>query len=382
MSMKQANRLFLCRCPYDPEGTEARFIAAMRENCIYQYEHCADYRRILDEAGFDPRSISSMEDLYRLPFLPTLYLKHHKMFSVSSNRLLIKATSSGTSGGVKSEIGFDAGSLLRGLGMVITVGRYHHLWSVRPVHYLIFGFQPARDNQTAISKTALGFTFFAPALSRTYALKHQKDGGYALDMDGMREAFIKYAKSRAPVRTIGFPAYTYFLLKEMKEAGIRLKLPRGSLVTLGGGWKQFYAQKVEKSEFYKLVWEVLGVPEENVVEFFGAVEHPILYTDCRSHHFHVPAYSRVVIRDPDTLAPVPHGQVGLVNLMTPMVKSVPLLSVMTDDIGILHDPASEGAPCPCGERAPWLEIIGRVGIRDIVTCAAGAEEILKGGNDT
>ncbi len=377
--MKEANRLFLCRHPYDLDGTATKFIAAMRENCMYQYEHCADYRRILREAGFDPRAICSMEDLYRLPFLPTLYLKHHRLFSVSPGKLLIKATSSGTSGGVRSEIGFDAGSLLRGLSMVITVGRYHKLWSARPVHYLIFGFEPARDNQTAISKTALGFTFFAPALSRTYALRHMKGGGYRLDMERMKEAFIRYAKSKAPVRTIGFPAYTYFLLKEMKEAGITLKLPKGSLVTLGGGWKQFYAQKVEKSEFYRLVWEVLGVPEENVVEFFGAVEHPILYTDCRSHHFHVPIYSRVVIRDPDTMAPVPCGQVGLINLMSPMVRSVPLLSIMTDDIGILHDPVAEGAPCPCGECAPWLEIIGRVGVRDIVTCAAGAETFLKGG---
>lgn len=371
----EMNRLFLTRKPYDLKASEARFVAAMRENAVYQYEHCADYKRILDEAGFDPNSIKTLDDLAKLPFLPTLYLKHHKMYSMPKAAILIRATSSGTSSGVKSEIGFDAGSLLRGLCMVITVGKYHKLWSLKPVHYLIFGFQPARDNQTAISKTALGFTFFAPALSRTYALKHQKGGGYTLDMEGMKQAFIKYAKSGAPVRTIGFPAYTYFLLKEMKEAGIKLKLPKGSLVTLGGGWKQFYAQKVEKQDFYDLVWEVLGVPHENVVEFFGAVEHPILYTDCRAHHFHVPVYSRVIIRDPETFEPVPDGEIGLVNLLTPMVRSVPLLSVMTDDLGILHS----GEKCPCGETSPWLEIIGRVGVKDIVTCAAGAQEILNGG---
>ena len=182
----EMNRLFLSRKPYDLKASESRFVAAMRENAMYQYKHCPDYKRILDEAHFDPSSIKSLDDLARLPFLPTLYLKHHKMYSMPNRKILIKATSSGTSSGVKSEIGFDAGSLLRGLCMVITVGKYHKLWSLKPVHYLIFGFQPARDNQTAISKTALGFTFFAPALSRTYALKHQKGGGYALDMEGMR----------------------------------------------------------------------------------------------------------------------------------------------------------------------------------------------------
>lgn len=368
--MKASKKLFRSKSPYDISGTEELFVKAMRENAEYQYEHCRDYKRILDEAGFCPDEIQSMGDLERLPFLPTLYFKHHKLFSVPERKLLIRATSSGTSG-IKSEIGFDFGSLMRGFHMVLKVGKYHRLWSLKPVNYIIFGYEPSRDNHTAISKTAFGFTFFAPALSRTYVLKKTKTG-YRTDMEGVKQKLIQCAKSGVPMRTIGFPAYTYFLLKEMKEEGIRLKMPKGSLVTLGGGWKQFYTQKVEKEEFYALVEEVLGIPENHVVEFFGAVEHPILYTDCRCHHFHIPVYSRVLIRDPDTFRPVPDGQPGLINLMTPMAKSIPILSIMTDDLGILH---TEG--CGCGENSPWLEIIGRVGIKDIITCAAGAEEHLK-----
>ena len=147
------------------------------------------------------------------------------------------------------------------------------------------------------------------------------------------------------------------------------------MLTMGGGWKQFEGQKVEKEELYRLAWSVLGIPEENCVEFFGAVEHPILYTTCRQHHFHVPVYSRVLIRDVDTLRPVPNGTVGLVNLLTPMAGSMPILSIMTDDLGVLHD----GGTCPCGCGAPWLELFGRVGVRDIVTCAAGAAEYLQKG---
>ena len=369
--MSKRGKLFGYRKPYDVSHTEALFVSAMRENAVFQYEHCEDYRRILDEAGFDPKGMTTMDDVIRLPFLPTLYFKHHTLFSISEKRLPIKATSSGTSG-TKSVIGFDFGSLMLGLKMVITIGKYHKLWSLRPVHYLIFGYQPSLQNQTAISKTAFGFTFFAPGLSRTYALKKTKDG-YAVDLEGMKQRLIRCAKGSIPIRTIGFPAYTYFVLREMKAAGIKLTMPKGSLITLGGGWKQFYADAVSKEDFYQLVYEVLGIDDQHIVEFFGAVEHPILYTDCRCHHFHVPVYSRVVIRDPDTMEPLPNGKLGLVNLMTPMVKSTPMLSVMPDDLGILHD-----EPCPCGETSPWLEIVGRVGIRDIVTCAAGAEELLHG----
>ena len=100
-----------------------------------------------------------------------------------------------------------------------------------------------------------------------------------------------------------------------------------------------------------------------------------MYTDCRCHHFHVPVYSRVMIRDVDTLKPVENGQIGLVNLLSPMVESVPILSIMTDDLGILHE-----EKCECGVETPWLEILGRVGIKDIVTCAAGAGEFLGQGD--
>ncbi len=368
--MSYRNKLFSYQNPYDIKGSEMLFIKAMQENCLFQYKNCPDYARILDEKGFHPKDLQSVEDLEKLPFIPTLYFKRHTMFSVPEKRLLIKATSSGTSGKM-SRMGFNVSSLYRGFRMVCRVIKYHGLFSLRPSHYLIFGYEPHPGNTLAFSKTAYGFTYFAPALSRSYALKY-RESGYQVDLEELKEKLIRYSKQKAPVRTIGFPAYTYFLLKQMKEEGIHVKLPKGSVLTLGGGWKQFYAQEVSKKEFYALVEEMLGVDESHIFEFFGAVEHPILYTDCRCHHFHVPVYSRVIIRDVDSLQPVEGGKPGLVNLLTPMVDSVPILSIMTDDLGILHH-----EPCGCGESSPWLEILGRVGIKDIITCAAGAEAVLK-----
>ncbi len=368
--MSYKNKLFKYKKPYDLDGTESLFLKAMRENCQYQYQHCPEYARILDEKGFHPEDLKEYKDLEKLPFIPTLYFKRHALFSMPQKRLLIKATSSGTSGS-KSKMGFHFFSLYRGLRMVLRVGKYHGLFSLRPSHYLVFGYEPHASNQIVFSKTAYGFTYFAPALSRSYALKYVGDG-YQVDLEGLKQKLLKYSKGKAPVRTIGFPAYTYFLLQQMKEEGIRVTLPKGSVLTLGGGWKQFYAQEVSKRDFYELVQEILGIDEKHIIEFFGAVEHPILYTDCRCHHFHVPVYSRVIIRDVDTLEPLPCGKVGLVNLLTPMVESVPILSVMTDDLGILHE-----EECGCGIKTPWLEILGRVGIKDIVTCAAGAEAIMK-----
>ena len=347
------------------------FFLAMKENCEFHYKNNADYRRILDEAGFDPSTLKSYEDLARIPFLPTLYFKHHDLLSLKRSRYLIKATSSGTSGKNVSLIGLTFTDILRGFKMIRHVFSYHHLWSIRPHRYIIFGYEPHKGNDKAIAKTAHGFTFLSPSLSKDYAIRW-KNGGYQVDLDNLEACLIKYSKGKTPIRTLGFPAYTFFLLRQMKEKGIYLKMPKGSIVSLGGGWKAFYKEKVDKQEFYDLVEEVLGIDDKHIFEFFGAVEHPILYTDCREHHFHIPNYGRVIIRDVETLEPLKPGEVGLINLLTPLSIGTPILSIMTDDLGILHE-----EECPCGEKSMYLEILGRSGVEDVKTCAAGAEELLK-----
>lgn len=44
---------------------------------------------------------------------------------------------------------------------------------------------------------------------------------------------------------------------------------------------------------------------------------------------------------------------------------------MTDDLGYL----TSGEDCGCGLKAPYLTILGRAGLNDITTCAAGAAEL-------
>ncbi len=368
--MNKRAKLFRVRDPYDLAGTEELFCRAMAENCAFSYAHCPEYRAILDDAGFSPDSLTGSGDLARLPFLPTLLFKRRRLYSLPPGKMALRATSSGTSGSM-SDIGFAPGDLFSALKMVLRIAPRRGLLSPVPCHYVVFGYQPHRSNRTAVSKTAFGATLFTPALSRTYALRFS-NGAYTADLENVLNAVVKHSHSRFPTRFMGFPSYTYFLMKTMEERGIRVKLPKGSRILLGGGWKQFYTEEVDKPQFYALAERVLGVTDTDIVEFYGAVEHPILYCDCKNHHFHVPIYSRVLIRDPKTLEPVPNGVPGLVNLLSPLVQATPILSVMTDDLGVLHD----GGECGCGLDSPYLEILGRVGLRDIRTCAAGAEALL------
>lgn len=365
ISMKLRRKLFASRDPYDCTKSDL-FLDACRENFDHCVRRCGDYRKICE--GLGVRSSADIGRVEDIPVIPTMLMKQHDF---RAGRYFIEATSSGTSG-AKSRVRFEFSALTAALKMSLKVTRFHGITSMKPCRYIIMGYKPHRSNKTVVTKTAYLTTFLAPAISRRFILKHTADG-YKPDFDSIEAALEKYSKGRAPVRFMGFPSYTFFLLRLLEEKGLTYTLPAGSKILLGGGWKQFYQEKADKETFYRLAQKTLGIGEKDIVEFFGAVEHPILYTDCKEHHFHVPVYSKVVIRDPDTLEPLGLGQTGLVNLISPLCKATPILSVMTDDLGILHD----GSTCACGIRSPYLEIVGRVAPEDIKTCAAGAADILQ-----
>jgi phenylacetate-coenzyme A ligase PaaK-like adenylate-forming protein len=367
--MSSANRLFYHRRLYDLKRTDALFVRAELENVRHHMARCPEYAEILTRQGFSLDSVKTVEDLWRIPPIPTAFLKRHTLYSVSPKHLMFQSTTSGTSGRV-SRMGLDWTSAWRGLGMVLGTFLTHRLVSLRPTNHVVLGYEPAKRNRIGAVKTAYAMTYAALPIHRVYALKDiGKD--YVLNLDGIRKALLRYEKQGLPVRFMGFPAYFMFLLRELQEAGVHLKLHPKSMVFLAGGWKQFLAEKVDKPTLYAKSQEVLGIGGDRIKEFFGAVEHPIAYFDCPNHHFHVPVYSRVIIRD-TALRPVGFGEPGLLNLLTPMMTSMPFSSVMTDDLAVLHP----GEACSCGNPSPYFDVLGRVGLADIKTCAAGAAELL------
>lgn len=267
MDLRYRRKLFRLRDPYDIEASQDLFLQAVRENCAYHYAHCGEYRAILEHFHFSPETLRCETDLARLPALPTAFFKGREIYSVPRGRQLVRATSSGTKGQM-SRIGFDAGGLLCGLEMVVRIAQRHSLFSVRPAHYILLGYKPHRGNQTAVTKTAFGATLFTPALSRTYALRYGPQG-YEPDLDGVVAAVRRHADSAFPLRFMGFPSYTYFMLQKMEEQGMRLRLHRGSKIMLGGGWKQFYRQQVDKRTLYALAEKYWAWDKRISLSFLG-----------------------------------------------------------------------------------------------------------------
>lgn len=367
-------RLFGTLRPYDERAAKILFFHAIKYRVKYFLKKSPEYRAICDDAGFKPGDLRTIRDIHKIPVIPTLYFKRNKIGVRRGPSL--EVTSSGTGGSV-SRIRYTAGELCLLAAMAVSLGRVHRLFSLNPVHYIMLGYQPVKENKTVISRTAYLSSWYAPAVSRTYALVYRRGRGegegkgeYRLNIQGILNQLLRCANGRRPVRLVGFPSYTYFLLRKMQQEHLKCRLPKGSMVLLGGGWKQFSEEEISKQELFSLIREVLGVEEGQVHEFFGAAEHPVLYCSCKNHHFHVPVYGKVLIRDVRTMKILQKGRPGLVNLMTPVGSDLPLMSVMTDDIGVLH----RGEDCGCGIRGDYLELLGRAGAKGIRTCAAGAAE--------
>lgn len=366
--MSNLRRLFLSKNPYEIRGREAVFCKAMRENYAAQRALFPDYKVLTD---LEDWQIDTLEDLNKLPVLTTLFLKRNPNFAKNPVLKGLKVTSSGT-GGVRSDLVFDSKSVRMGLGMAFRFFAYHKLVSPIPTQYIIMGYEPNKNNQAGAVKTAFGASFFAPPLERVYALKYTSEG-YAVNVEGVSKALLRYAKRPFPVRIIGFPSFLWQMVTELKSRGITLSLSRSSKILLGGGWKQFSDQRVSDEQFFETIEETLGIKKHQIVEFFSAVEHPIPYLKCQQGHFHTPVYSRVIARDPETLEGVPAGELGILNFMTPLVQSAPLLSVMTDDLGICHE-----SGCGCGLDTPFFKWVGRAGVEQIKTCAMDANQVVGG----
>lgn len=370
--MDERKKLLFYSGLYDHSQSDKLFMIAMKRNIYLHQTRCKGYRRILSHSHFCLDDLKQTHDLHKLPPIPTLLFKTHSLWSIHPKRVLLSGSSSGTRGR-RSNIGYDLKSLFYAAGMVARTASFHQLISLVPTNYLVLGYEPHPSNPAMVVKTQNASRLYAPLVLHTeYALRF-RNGAYVLNFHGFYKALEQYARMPFPVRLIGFPSYTYFFLQKLEQTGTRYRLPKGSRLILGGGWKQFYKEQVDRQEFFRLVEHVLGIPRSHCTEFFGAVEHPVVYCSCKNHHFHVPICSKVMIRDVKTLEPLGYGQTGLLNLLTPLADSMPLSSIMTDDLAVLH----EGADCGCGCPAPYFKIIGRVGMPEIKTCAANAQELLK-----
>lgn len=371
--MTAREKLIALENVYDHEGSSEIFLEAMRDCLSHHIENNEFFRNYMKNAGFKPEDLKTEEDLAKIPVIHANFFKKYEVLSVPREDIVFYATSSGTSG-QKSQMFFDKDTQDFGNSMIENEFRYFDFLSDEPTNYLLFTYEPAKVSKNlGTAQTDVGLLSYAPVNDTFFALRYNGQG-HDFDVYGTIKALEEYEEQGLPVRIFGFPSFLYFTVRQMKETGHRpLKLNTKSMTMLGGGWKGYADKQISKTELYAMVEEMLGIPEKNCRDGYGSTEHSVPYFECPNHHFHIPVYSRMIIRDVKTLEPLPYGEAGFANFITPHLLSVPAVSVLMGDMAVLHAPEE----CGCGIKTPFMEIIGRAGTSKGKSCAITASELLK-----
>ncbi|MBH1965692.1 MAG: acyl-protein synthase [Comamonadaceae bacterium] len=353
--------------------SEAQFVEAMRDVTIWHRDRSPWYRGLLSHSGVQAERINTMADVVSLPPVHANFFKQHEVLSVPESDVVLNLTSSGTTG-QKSQMFFDAFTIGNARRMVDDVMRARGVVSEAPANYLVNAYEPTDGLRVGTSNTNQYLMRYAPPAKVFWSLRALGQGQHEFDAFGALAALRDYSEDLdRPARIIGFPAFLHFALQRMQRMDMEpLQLPADSCVIFGGGWKGHADQAISKEQLHHDITHWLGIPSDRIVETFGAVEHSIPYVGCTQHHLHAPLWSRVLVRNTRTLAPVPDGQPGFLSFLSPYITSVPAHSVVMGDLAVRH----AGNSCACGNPMPWFEVLGRAGTSSNKSCAAAAAELL------
>lgn len=354
----------------DPFDWTARgsqnFVESFRETARAHYSGSPVFRAFWDDARLKPDDIQSEADIMRVPPIMVHLFKERELCSVPRDQIALTLTSSGT-GGQKSQQFLSARSLERVKRLAFNVHRALGLTSDDEVNYVCFTYDPhvAKDLGTAFTDELL--TSFTRRREVYYTFQWDKGkNDFAFNERGTVDALRRFEREGYPVRILGFPAFLY---KIIKEHDLTLNLGPRSWVQTGGGWKSLANEEIPKHEFRSFVANRLGLPEQNIRDLFGMVEHGIPYVDCKLGQMHVPNYARVYTRSPDGKTILSPGERGLLQLCCTYNDSYPAMSLLTTDRG-------RTGSCGCGTPGPTLELLGRAGVSKHKGCAIKAAEML------
>lgn len=315
---------------------------------------CPEYSRILDLLGVPNVYGRTLEEI---PYIPARLFKDHKLSSIGETEIFKTLTSSGTSGQTVSKIFLDretASLQTRILTRLMT----DILGKKRVPMLVIDSASVLKDRQSFSARGAgiLGFSLFGQDV--TYAL----DANMDLDQPAI-DQFLERHKGQ-PIFLFGFTfmIWTHFY-RVLQMKGARLALDNGILLH-GGGWKKLQDEAVGRETFANAMFDCAGI--SRVINYYGMVEQTgSIYLECEHGRLHSPVFSDIIIRDPLDFRPLPHGETGLVQVLSMIPKSYPGHSLLTEDLGRINGEDD----CPCGRFGKHFTILGRVAKAETRGCS-------------
>lgn len=332
---------------------EGRLLAVLRDLTQHHFDHCPAYARMLSTWHPD---WGRAESITALPWLPVGLFKRLQLISVPAAEIVRELNSSGTTGSAPARIYLDGPTARRQTQALLAIVKDFLGVARRPM-LIIDSDTPLAKNAPLSARRAavLGFSTFGR--DHTYALRPDLQ----IDWPVVNAFLSRHAGQ--PILVFGFTFMIWHhLLTALADLGLRL--PEGSILLHGGGWKKMSEQQVDPATFKGAIRQCLGV--ESVHDYYGMAEQVgSIFIECASGRLHVPAYAEVVIRDRYSLRPLAAGQTGLIQVLSELPLSYPGHSVLTEDVG-----AWLGVDdCPCGRLGRTMRVEGRLPQAELRGCS-------------
>jgi hypothetical protein len=339
---------------------DAMLSRALSALTAHHYEHCATYRHIVDRV-FGGLEASRSGRLTDIPFLPVSLFKTHELKSVPDSEVIKVLTSSGTSGQNVSRVYLDAETARVQSAVLVKVVQ-HFLGKDRLPMVILDHAGVVRERKSPSARGAgiLGMAQFGRL--PFYALREDM----SLDEQGLLDylAAAIHGPGGGRILLFGFTfmVWTGFV-QALEQRGLQLDLSDAVLVHTGG-WKRMKDLAVGPEDFRARLQALTGI--RSVINFYGMAEQVGgVYFENDLHYLHAPIYSDVVIRDPVTLAPLPDGEVGLIQVLSSLPVSYPGHSILTEDLGVIR-----GVDAPqLTMKGRYFEMMGRVPESELRGCS-------------
>ena len=157
---------------------------------------------------------------------------------------------------------------------------------------------------------------------------------------GLDDALRRAQADGAPVCILGTAFALVHWLDALRDGGARHRLPDGSRLMDTGGFKG-RSREVTREELYDAVRERLGIPHAWCVNEYGMTEMSSQFYDgvaggaaAPVDRLHAgPPWVRTQATDPETLCPLPHGEVGVLRHFD-LANLHSVMAIQTADLGV------------------------------------------------
>jgi phenylacetate-CoA ligase len=314
------------------EALEELQVRRLRDTLAKVYANVPLYRKKFDDAGLDPTSVTSLDDLSRVPFTVKDDLRSaypYGMFAVPLHDIVRVHSSSGTTGQI-TVVGYTRGDIER--------------WS----DLMARTFAAAGATADDVVQVAYGYGLFTGGLGAHYG--SERLGALTIPISGGNtKRQVQILKDFGVTVLACTPSYAQLIGETAAEMGVDAReLPLRAGVFGAEPWSENMRKTIE---------EMLGI---QAIDIYGLSEviGPGVAAECfeERHGLHVNEDHFIVeIVDPDTLARVPDGVAGEVVLTTLTKEGIPVIRYRTRDISRIVT-----GPCSCGRTFRRMErVFGR-----------------------